>query len=1294
MNQIHAGGIRQPSLLLGVGIALLVGAIDSYAADVSQIKVGSLTATAAPSTTQANAYYSASTVSTREIWGPDPAANRPAEFKELARALHNNVDLIYEYVHDNIRTTFMYGLQKGALGALIDQSGTPFDQAELMVELLRESGYSARYKVGTLLLSTAQANSWIGTSDTTALQQIFRDGGFPLDYSGGNFTIGHVWVEVTIAGSSCNATCWFDPSYKTYTFKPTLANLPALMGITNPATEFDTTTSGNFFMQSWVGLQKQTTAADPVWISNVNNTNIVAKLEGTAPAPGFARTLLANLKTAPYNTYEIDDIVGGQQINKTGSMPVRNSGGFPGVSAAAQRTWDCTDNAHCGVPDAYRTLLTVTMIDLHVGNPVVINKPLFADEIYGRRLYVDVPLNVYAPDTGGPGSWEHFCIKLTLDGTPLTDTASNHTVVGCTGAEPPEHNPLQRKYRIRLEVDHPYAGPIVSGAGTGTYMDLTAAGGTATERDASLLSPVIIVDGFGDVSPALVSKLASEQHDDRLFPVVDPYPGDGQPYEPGDRKGDSSMDHTMTKLGASYLAQYSQMAELQKRLGNAEHAMHHQIGLVYTIDDPENGWSASGNPDPPNTDNEWAIRDRAIRINVDGAISVNSKSNTDADRRKVIHATLAAAAALEGSLFEQMLDNWATASTANRFQWGNQNISGMKFYLYRPTSPAPPGGFGSDATSVGCTPPGYAGLTFGGPNALPDYVNGTKGFWAIVAADQCIGPGNRYGMADEHTGFGVAVPSLDRGRAFVAFQPDNSSVAHVVTSTTTAGIDGTISKGGGAAVAPAYNTEFDATGVASLLKDKFDDKSRLNGIDLNTGELTYSAPADLTVGEGGFPYELSFQRSFKASASKSPGLPEGWAHNLDVRLSYSGDGLAKMGRDSAQAAAETIAAFYVAQQIYSFAPTLDANTSATNLQSHLKRWALAPFVMQWWGSKLNYSVVTINAGHDARQFTKMADGLFAPPRNGVGTLAQTGARALHTNFALTSQWGETAYDHWDYSGLSFSFTSPEKDVQTFAFYGGSGGYDIHGSSTEHASGAEHGWRLSTWVFPYGVTVNYTYASSLVVSNNLGRSLTLTYTVSPDLDGDLLTSVSDGQGRTVTFSQPATFWQDRVLASVTSPENGNGAELTKYQYIGDIKFSGGTHNDNSIPAGARPQVYTKLWQVFAPSDGTSPKMQIDYDRTWRAKTYADAVAIKTPANRNPYSYYVTGTSRGERADPLGNLYSVYYDDRARALQFIDEENRAVNQTFDNHDRVAQRTYPEGNSVQFAYDDVTQQVKTLI
>src|SRR6185503_18910659 len=122
---------------------------------------------------------------------------------------------------------------------------------------------------------------------------------------------------------------------------------------------------------------------------------------------------------------------------------------------------------------------------------------------------------------------------------------------------------------------------------------------------------------------------------------------------------------------------------------------------------------------------------------------------------------------------------------------------------------------------------------------------------------------------------------------------------------------------------------------------------------------------------------------------------------------YSGDAFAKMGTDSAQADAETIAAIYVAQKIYSVAPTLNASTSAANLQSHLKRWVLAPFVMQWLGTKFNYNTVTINTGHDARQFTRFADGNFYPQRNGVGTLTQTGNRTLHADSAL--QYDEPVY---------------------------------------------------------------------------------------------------------------------------------------------------------------------------------------------------------------------------------------------------------------------------------------------
>lgn len=1247
------------------------------ASDVSQVKVGRQTANT--STATANGYYPSSSTSTRLIWGPDPAANRPAEIKELARALRGNVDLIYEYVHDNIRTVFIYGLQKGALGTLIDQSGTPFDQAQLMVELLRESGYSARYKAGTLQLNASQMQTWIGSSNANAIQGILRDGGIPLDYSstGPTYTMGHVWVEVTIPGAACGSSCWFDPSYKSHTFKTGL-NLETLMGWNaNEFTTSSSTYSNGFLVRSWVGLQQQSTPVDPVWVSNLNAPNLDAKLQT------YATTLLTNLKSVTHRAKEIEDVIGGQEIVRTGSVPLRNQGVLPGFTTSVQRTWDCASSTACGVPDAYRTTMTISLRDFYTPANVVINKRLFVDEIYGRRLMLDTPMNVYAPGTGGPGTFETLCIKLSVDGVALATSGSEPTVIGCT-TPATKLPPIGRRYKIRLEVDHPYA------ASSGSYMDLSAAAGTDVEQKTDSQLPVIIMHGWGDVSPALLSKLAAEVRDDRRTPVVDPYPGPGQGYEPGEKKGDSSMDHTMTKLGASYLAQYSRMAEIQKRIGNSEHALHHMVGLVFHQLRMENGWMYD--PNPGNTDNEWRIREDALRINFDAAISVNSKTDVAADRQKVIHSTIAAAGALEGSIFEQMLDAPFVSSTANRFAWGANNVANLKYYLYRPTSPAPTDGLGSDFGTAGCSQ--YS--IYQPFNAIPAYVNLTNAFWAIAPAERCLGPGNKFGPPEGAT----PQPSLQRGRAFVAFKPDWSSVAHVVTDTTTTTTE--MYKGGGAAVGPSYAREFDAAGAASLLKDKFEDKSNLHGIDLRTGELTYSAPADLTLGEGGFPYELSFSRSFKPGSSASPGLPSGWAHNLDIRASFSGDGMAKMGTDSAAAAAESIAAFYTAQKIYSVAPTLNSSTSGANLQTHLKRWVLAPIVMNWWQTKLNYNVVTINAGHEARQFTRFADGAFYPPRNGVGTLTQTGSRVLHEQDA---QWGnEPTYDRWNYNGVSFTYQSPQKETQTFTYFEYENGYGILSSNPEHTYGRKTGWHLSNWTFPYGVSLTFNYTSNPILSdagldrltsvtNNLGRTLTLGYVSDGDFGFPLLSTLSDGQGRTVVFAQPGADWRTRVLTQVTSPESGNGAETTKYDYVG------GGLNPGEVLADARPQIHPKLWKVFAPSDGAYAKLQMTYDRAWRAKEMRDAVAVKTPAERGPWQFYITGTSRGERLSPAhgspdSSIWTTYYDWRGRAIQLIDEEDRVYNQSFDNRDRMAERSFPEGNKVRFGYDDATQQVTSLV
>jgi hypothetical protein len=48
---------------------------------------------------------------------------------ELARALRNDPDLIYQYVHDNIEFSPLWGYLKGPVGTLLDGRGDAFDQA-------------------------------------------------------------------------------------------------------------------------------------------------------------------------------------------------------------------------------------------------------------------------------------------------------------------------------------------------------------------------------------------------------------------------------------------------------------------------------------------------------------------------------------------------------------------------------------------------------------------------------------------------------------------------------------------------------------------------------------------------------------------------------------------------------------------------------------------------------------------------------------------------------------------------------------------------------------------------------------------------------------------------------------------------------------------------------------------------------------------------------------------------------------------------------------------------------------
>jgi RHS repeat-associated protein len=139
------------------------------------------------------------------------ATETSPEIGELARALRHDPKLIYNYVHQNIDYLPYFGSLKGATLTYLDGSGNDFDQASLMIALLRASGYSARYVYGTVTLNISTVDLWLRN---TYHAYTLANGGIPFTTDSQTYcTITRVWVAATIDGTDYV----FDPALKAYT---------------------------------------------------------------------------------------------------------------------------------------------------------------------------------------------------------------------------------------------------------------------------------------------------------------------------------------------------------------------------------------------------------------------------------------------------------------------------------------------------------------------------------------------------------------------------------------------------------------------------------------------------------------------------------------------------------------------------------------------------------------------------------------------------------------------------------------------------------------------------------------------------------------------------------------------------------------------------------------------------------------------------------------------------------------------------------------------------------------------
>lgn len=1168
----------------------------------------------------AQTFYGSGTTRSSSFTGVTGFEGRPPEIVELARALNSDPDQIFEFVRNHVQVEFAYGLRKGALGALIDRSGTPFDQNVLFVELARQAGYSARYRIGSATFTPAQFQEWTGLTNGIGACKMLAFGGIPASINGSSpadcsvsatissVQIRHVWSEVQIGGT------WyvFDPSFKAHSFA-SQRNLASGSGFV----------SGAAATQVGTGLSSGT-ASGLNFIQSANGANLRSYLKARS------EQLLTDIQTNVPSA-DMRDVIGGPEI-----IPVYEpAGGFRSTSTPYTSVVSHTITGD--IPDQYRTSMTI-------GGATTFgsfSRTLWIDEIYGRRLEFDS--NFDADHITGPSDYGDLSFRLELDDVPLNTVSYN-----CGG--PPSCLPSYT-YTATLDVNHPYA------ADNGGYADRTAANQRRLSNTGTPV-PTAIMHGWGAVSPALSAKWSMERAEDKALPnrVAGAYQCGEPEWVCNPDFETPAGDMSRQKMGAAFLAQISRMFELQGEIGQSEITHHHTVGFVQWY---HNWQTYQVGPTGPY---DFGITDQQLVLDLHSTVSVSHRTTDTARERAVSRSVAAAAATIEGSIVEQQQDLPDSASTTARFAWGNAPdnedpcaAGARRFFDYTGALSATISGLIEfDGSANGCssslpiTVSERTQVKSQASGAINTYV--AAGYQVIASEESFLGPGSRLGPMQsssicnappgscftplEHTA------SLQRGAAVIANKfsggGDVLEVAHVVM------VAGRMAKGGGGTPADKSASEYDPRRAADVLKDRFVDRSSVHGVNLSAGTVGYSTPTLLSIGAGaGAPYKLDYGLAYKAAPPCSGRFgpctgpkQSGWVSNWAIDFAISGSGLEAMGATTPLVATDTILAFMVMQDMYLQGGIND-----------LRKDVYAALTADWWRSRMVGNAVTLTRGVSGQQYVRRADDTWAPPIGAPGVLTQTGARAKVRDVCNPnpSQWPTTPSmsRRWSNTGVSFSLRHASGDVMSFATWQSGYGTNI--------CNIIYGFRLATWTWPQGPSLTFNENGSL--QSSLGRTMFQSSEVA-SANGRQTgmnpqgTSVTNSAGETFTFvftapagrsatQRPIAYNQ---LYRVFEPANPSNAVIEyTYDTTGKVK---------QVRDGAAIQAGSGGWYEFFIAEGArgqrldpaGGRFTVDYDTEGAPVRYTDEIGRLTTSEHD-------GRQRvTRRTYPEGDFDTFAYDPR--------------------------------------------------
>ncbi len=265
---------------------------------------------------------------------------------ELARALKNDPKLIFDYVKNHIDYVPSFGSVNGATATLLAGRGNDFDQASLLVALMRTSGFTADYVSGDVTYPASDLAAWIGTDATpVVIAQVFANGGIPVSYGSNSVTLMRVWVRVNINGTNYV----FDPAFRKNNYE-TGINLATAMGY-NKTDLLSAASTG------------ATIGAD--YILNLDETNIRATLQS------YSNNLVNYIRDNKPNS-EIREIIGGPKgiYEEIATYP----------TTLPYQTNIANQSVFSTIPDTYRLKVRVQ----HQG----IDRTFSSFEIAGKRVTI------------------------------------------------------------------------------------------------------------------------------------------------------------------------------------------------------------------------------------------------------------------------------------------------------------------------------------------------------------------------------------------------------------------------------------------------------------------------------------------------------------------------------------------------------------------------------------------------------------------------------------------------------------------------------------------------------------------------------------------------------------------------------------------------------------------------------------------------------------------------------------------------------------------------------------------